>query len=664
MKEKLMILEEIVRMTCSLSDLDKKMVLAYIHITRFRMTCCDFWHGSPTIPGENFIQLWEYFKSKSSYEFVRDLLMFAYEHDGDDEDFKLLHTFDGFSIESLTYICPQTDEIKHILIRGITDPDKSFMLRVRFLGIFCHSFYDNFVKELTWLDIYSIDDIHGCTVDREKEILDNFHLYVNTEIPNDLSVSIPSSNDECFSSCQEVSKSNSILQVFRKLKEFAQPTISDFDEYQNEFLMNCLDSASSLCDGSITKGSFCMREENTILPELALWQVYNPESYEQFILEILKASYNYAYDPLTSLPVPSSRFVECLSFAIPPSEGIRKILTLGLWDRTKNVKYRLDCFTKLHICDDSSAYMLNFCSNDIERFIQENESNLLLVVEIISAICMFIDLGLYISDKKFYAVVLAYADAHPEIRVALLSGWLDEEFEEISEKIRAQKDDDTLDKITIPDMTFVPIPSGEFLMGYTESTSSITEKAFPGIQVAVEGFEMLSTPVTMGMWKSLFNYCPVAGLSDDSAIYKLCLYDCIKFATALSAIDDEYDYRLPTEAEYEYAAKAGITSEYCFGYKAMEETTKESDNEAQPNRIVGNSAPNPWGLYDMCGLIKQYCSGSFNPVYPLSNLNDRDKCGLACIVKGDSSATYSEYITELGFGPGFRLVKELKRVSF
>ncbi len=222
---------------------------------------------------------------------------------------------------------------------------------------------------------------------------------------------------------------------------------------------------------------------------------------------------------------------------------------------------------------------------------------------------------------------------------------------------------DTYSKITLPDMTFVSIPSGEFLMGYTESTSSISESPFPGSLVIVEGIEMLSTPVTMKMWNSITSYCPIEGLSDDSAVYMLNLPECVAFTQVLSSIDDKYDYRLPTEAEYEYASKAGITSEYCCGYKANEEIQKESNNELKLNRIIRNSAPNSWGLYDMGGLLGQWCSDRFNPVYPVINPYNRSKREGYRVVKGYDCASHSGYAMPWVSGPGFRLVRVAKQVS-
>lgn len=223
-------------------------------------------------------------------------------------------------------------------------------------------------------------------------------------------------------------------------------------------------------------------------------------------------------------------------------------------------------------------------------------------------------------------------------------------------------------KNVLPDMDFVPIPSGEFLMGYTKTTSYLADKPFLGVQVAVKGFEMLSTPVTIRMWNSITSHCPLEGLRDDSAVYRLKWHECMAFARNLSSIDGEYNYRLPTEAEYEYASKVGLTSEYCYGYEPSEEPKEKNSNEQDLNRIVGNSPPNPWGLYDMGGLVGQWCSNTFQPVFKLKEFYKRYGNGGYRVVKGGVHASIPGFeipweASENKYGPGFRLVRTLKQVS-
>lgn len=223
-------------------------------------------------------------------------------------------------------------------------------------------------------------------------------------------------------------------------------------------------------------------------------------------------------------------------------------------------------------------------------------------------------------------------------------------------------------KAVLPDMAFVPIPSGEFLMGYTETTSYLANKPFPGVKVAVEGFEMLSTPVTVKMWNSVTSNCPVEGLRDDSAVYRLKWHECMAFARILSSFDSVYDYRLPTEAEYEYASKIGLTSEYCYGYEPAEEPMEKNSDEPDLNRVVGNSPPDPWGLYDMGGLVGQWCSNTFHPVFQLKEFYSRYGNGGYRVVKGGVHASVPGFEipwepSGTKYGPGFRLVRVPKQVS-
>jgi formylglycine-generating enzyme required for sulfatase activity len=85
----------------------------------------------------------------------------------------------------------------------------------------------------------------------------------------------------------------------------------------------------------------------------------------------------------------------------------------------------------------------------------------------------------------------------------------------------------------------------------------------------------------------------------------------------------ELEYRLPSEAEWEYACRAGTTNRFSFGDDPGQAdlyawTSENSDGKPHP---VGLKRPNPWGLYDMHGNVWEWCSDWFAP-FPKADLRD------------------------------------------
>jgi formylglycine-generating enzyme required for sulfatase activity len=107
-------------------------------------------------------------------------------------------------------------------------------------------------------------------------------------------------------------------------------------------------------------------------------------------------------------------------------------------------------------------------------------------------------------------------------------------------------------------MEFVTIPAGEFMMGCSPEDNSCKNDEKPQHQVRItKAFEMGKYEVTQAQWKAMMmeNQSAIAG--DSNPVENVTRAEAIEFASRLSMRNDGYKYRLPTEAEWEYAARAG-----------------------------------------------------------------------------------------------------------
>jgi formylglycine-generating enzyme required for sulfatase activity len=170
-------------------------------------------------------------------------------------------------------------------------------------------------------------------------------------------------------------------------------------------------------------------------------------------------------------------------------------------------------------------------------------------------------------------------------------------------------------------MEFVKIPTGEFMMGCSTGDSSCKEEEKPQHRVRItKTLEMGKYEVTQAQWKALMNANESVFVGDNHPVENVTRAEAIEFAKRLTGRNDGYTYRLPTEAEWEYAARAGTTGATYAPLNEIAWFGKNSNDESHP---VGGKKPNAWGLYDMLGNVREWTADTFAaPYYASSPVDD------------------------------------------
>lgn len=169
------------------------------------------------------------------------------------------------------------------------------------------------------------------------------------------------------------------------------------------------------------------------------------------------------------------------------------------------------------------------------------------------------------------------------------------------------------------------VPAGTFIMGspllikandsWKPCTSCPVRNDVerPPHQVTVtRDFWMGQFPVTQGQWQAVMGDNPshFRELGPDAPVESVNFRDVQVFLTKLNATQSRWTVRLPTEAEWEYAARARTTEET---YGPLDQVAWYSANSGNSTHPVGQKAPNAFGLYDMLGNVWQWCQDRFAP---------------------------------------------------
>jgi len=177
-------------------------------------------------------------------------------------------------------------------------------------------------------------------------------------------------------------------------------------------------------------------------------------------------------------------------------------------------------------------------------------------------------------------------------------------------------------------MEFIYIPAGEFIMGDLFShrfRKDGRDDEKPLHEVEINGFYIGRYPVTQGEWKKVMDDNPSKFKSGGNyPVENVSWNDAQKFMKRLTTMNNgKYLFRLPTEAEWEYAARAGTTTRFYFGnYEGqLRQYAWYSRNSGGKTHGVGQKQPNLWGLYDMHGNVWEWCQDWYGD-YPSGSITD------------------------------------------
>lgn len=157
------------------------------------------------------------------------------------------------------------------------------------------------------------------------------------------------------------------------------------------------------------------------------------------------------------------------------------------------------------------------------------------------------------------------------------------------------------------------IEGGNFVMGATrEQRSFFYDNETPAHNVTMNDFYLGEVPVTQDLWCAVMGTNPSSNKKEKNPVEKVSWEQCQYFIEKLSRITNR-NFRLPTEEEWEYAARGGCESKGFMysGSNEINEVAWYDGNSEQKSHEVAQKLPNELGLYDMSGNVYEWCQNSF-----------------------------------------------------
>lgn len=194
-------------------------------------------------------------------------------------------------------------------------------------------------------------------------------------------------------------------------------------------------------------------------------------------------------------------------------------------------------------------------------------------------------------------------------------------------------------------MDFVLVPPGVFLMGSPDSDEDAREDERPQHLVTISQPLYLGRyPVTQAQWQAVMGKNPSAFQGENRPVERVTWEDAQAFIRKLNAQEGHVRYRLPSEAEWEYACRAGSRTRYCSGDDAglLKPYAWYWGNSGGKTHPVGQKQANAWGLYDMHGNVWEWVQDRYGE-YPAGAVLDPEgpSSGTNCVLRGGGCCNYA-----------------------
>lgn len=204
-------------------------------------------------------------------------------------------------------------------------------------------------------------------------------------------------------------------------------------------------------------------------------------------------------------------------------------------------------------------------------------------------------------------------------------------------------------------MKFVYISPGSFTMGSPQSESGRYDNEIQHSVTLTQGYYLQITEVTQGQWKSVMGNNPsfFNGCGDSCPVEQVSWNDVQQFIWRLNQMEGADKYRLPTEAEWEYACRAGTTTSFFDGEINVHECDHDANlasmawycgNSGKKSHPVAQKKANAWGLHDMQGNISELCQDWYGEYPPEEVADPKGKTsGLDRTVRGGGWGSHARH---------------------